>query len=57
MSRARSDFNFHPQIYRRDGETVTLQPGKYRHWTRGPEYLVSAARLPYRPPQHSEAST
>jgi hypothetical protein len=35
------DFNFHDQIYRADGETVVLQPGKYVvTWTRGPEYLV-----------------
>jgi hypothetical protein len=35
------DFNFHPQVYRADGETITLQPGKYTvAWTRGPEYLV-----------------
>src|SRR5262249_54884099 len=35
------DFGFHPQIYRGDGETVTLQPGKYTvTWTRGPEYLI-----------------
>ncbi len=35
------DFNFHPQIYRADGETVLLQPGAYTFtWTRGPEYLV-----------------
>jgi hypothetical protein len=35
------DFGFHPQIYRRDGETVLLQPGKYTaSYTRGPEYLV-----------------
>jgi hypothetical protein len=35
------DFNFHPQIYRADGETVSLQPGTYTFtWTRGPEYLV-----------------
>jgi hypothetical protein len=34
------DFFFHPQIYRHDGETVTLPSGKF--WitaTRGPEYL------------------
>ncbi len=37
------DFNFHPQIYRADGETVALQPGKYTvTWTRGPEYLVQS---------------
>jgi hypothetical protein len=35
------DFNFHPQVYRADGETVALQPGTYTAtWTRGPEYLV-----------------
>jgi hypothetical protein len=35
------DFGFHPQVYRKDGETVSLQPGKYTvTYTRGPEYLV-----------------
>jgi hypothetical protein len=35
------DFNFHPQVYRADGETITLQPGTYTvNYTRGPEYLV-----------------
>jgi hypothetical protein len=35
------DFGFHPQIYRKDGETVSLQPGKYTvTYMRGPEYLV-----------------
>ncbi len=34
------DFFFHAQIYRADGETVSLQPGKYTvSYTRGPEYL------------------
>ncbi|MFN9715847.1 MAG: CehA/McbA family metallohydrolase [Planctomycetota bacterium] len=34
------DFFFHPQIYRADGETVTLPAGTYRITaTRGPEYL------------------
>jgi|688.fasta_scaffold00821_29 hypothetical protein len=37
------DFFFHPQIYRHDGETVTLPAGKYFVTaTRGPEYLESA---------------
>src|SRR5262249_31867044 len=32
---------FHAQVYRSDGETVLLQPGKYTvNYTRGPEYLV-----------------
>lgn len=35
------DFAFHPQVYRRDGETIDLAPGTYDvEWTRGPEYLV-----------------
>ncbi|NUM52379.1 MAG: CehA/McbA family metallohydrolase [Candidatus Hydrogenedentes bacterium] len=34
------DFFFQPQIYRGDGETVSLPPGTYRvEYTRGPEYL------------------
>ena len=45
------DFNFHPQVYRADGETIALQPGKYTvTYTRGPEYLVlQQARSPCRP--------
>jgi hypothetical protein len=40
------DFFFHPQIYRADGETVLLQPGKYHvAWTRGPEYLVASREI------------
>jgi hypothetical protein len=35
------DFGFHPQVYRKSGETIALQPGKYKvTYTRGPEYLV-----------------
>jgi hypothetical protein len=35
------DFGFHPQVYRADSETVSLQPGKYTvTYTRGPEYLT-----------------
>ncbi len=35
------DFYFHPQIYRRHGESVVLPPGSYDfEVTRGPEYLV-----------------
>jgi hypothetical protein len=34
------DFAFHPQVYRVDGESVKLPPGKYSvQVTRGPEYL------------------
>ncbi len=40
------DFGFHPQVYRHDGETVSLQPGAYTvSWTRGPEYLVNTRQL------------
>ena len=35
------DFFFHDQIYRNDGETVSLPPGKYAvTYTRGPEYRI-----------------
>jgi hypothetical protein len=35
------DFGFQPQVYRHDGETVSLQPGRYTvTYTRGPEYLT-----------------
>ena len=34
------DFFFHPQIYRENGETVSLPPGLYNvAFTRGPEYI------------------
>lgn len=40
------DFGFHPQVYRADGETVSLQPGKYTvTYTRGPEYLVLSREI------------
>ena len=36
------DFFFHPQVYRSNGETVSLAPGTYQvEVTRGPEYLVT----------------
>lgn len=39
------DFDFHPQIYRADGERIKLPAGDYTvEFTRGPEYLVK--RLP-----------
>jgi hypothetical protein len=40
------DFNFHPQVYRADGEKLTLAPGTYTiDCTRGPEYLVEHQTL------------
>ncbi|MEP7340766.1 MAG: CehA/McbA family metallohydrolase [Acidobacteriota bacterium] len=35
------DFDFHPQIYRADGEQIKLPEGEYTiEFTRGPEYLA-----------------
>jgi hypothetical protein len=35
------DFKFHFQVYRADGETISLQPGNYTvSWSRGPEYIA-----------------
>ena len=43
------DFFFHNQVYRADGESVTLPPGEYTVTvTRGPEYLVDTHRLTVR---------
>jgi len=40
------DFFFHAQIYRKDGESVTLPPGTYQvTWTRGPEYLIGSRSI------------
>ncbi|MFT3704079.1 MAG: CehA/McbA family metallohydrolase [Agriterribacter sp.] len=40
------DFFFQPQIYRMDGETVLLPPGKYTvTFTRGPEYISQTTQL------------
>jgi hypothetical protein len=51
------DFNFHSQIYRADGETIALQPGKYTvAYTRGPEYRVLQKTIvvPAGPTHHEE---
>lgn len=40
------DFFFQPQVYRADGEYVTLPPGKYNVlFTRGPEYIPQTKTL------------
>ena len=40
------DFFFHPQVYRADGEHVSLPPGNYQvEYTRGPEYLIQHTEL------------
>jgi hypothetical protein len=51
------DFNFHFQIYRADGETIALQPGKYTvAYTRGPEYqtLKKTITVPAGPTHQEE---
>ena len=41
------DFFFQPQIYRADGETISLPPGYYNiTYTGGPEYKVHTKELP-----------
>lgn len=43
------DFSFHPQVYRADGEQVTLAPGDYTvEYTRGPEYVTKRQALSVR---------
>ena len=48
-SRARRlepDFFFHDQIYRHDGEKISLPPGKYNvSFSRGPEYFVQTKSI------------
>ena len=40
------DLFFHPQVYRRSGESVALPPGTYRvEFTRGPEYVVQSRTI------------
>jgi hypothetical protein len=51
------DFFFHRQVYRANGETVLLQPGRYSvTYTRGPEYLVLTRELTV-PPVATFAAT
>jgi len=51
------DFGFHPQVYRGDGESILLQPGKYTvTYTRGPEYRVLTKEITVPPSkQHTES--
>jgi hypothetical protein len=40
------DFSFHPQVYREDGEKITLPAGTYTvEFTRGPEYVAQRETL------------
>jgi hypothetical protein len=48
------DFFFHPQIYRANGESVLLPPGKFHvSYTRGPEYLTLERELVVSRPRNS----
>lgn len=40
------DFFFHDQVYRSNGETILLPPGRFTvEWTRGPEYLTQRREI------------
>jgi hypothetical protein len=44
------DFFFHNQVYRADGESISLPPGEYSvEYSRGPEYLVEKMTLTVKP--------
>jgi len=44
--RLAGDFFFHPQVYRSDGESVSLPPGEYKiEYSRGPEYRRKSRML------------
>ncbi len=46
QKRLAPDFFFHAQIYRADGETVSLAPGTYQAaYTRGPEYVPASQEI------------
>ena len=50
------DFAFHPQIYRADGEEISLPPGDYSvEYTRGPEYIVEHEKLAVTGPGQTES--
>jgi hypothetical protein len=44
------DFAFHPQVYRKDGESLKLAPGVYTfEVTRGPEYIPVTSKITVSP--------
>jgi len=44
------DFDFHPQVYRSDGERIKLPAGEYTvEYTRGPEYIVKRQAIKITP--------
>lgn len=50
LKRLAPDLFFQPQIYRADGDTVTLAPGRYQVvYSRGPEYLRQTKEMEVRP--------
>ncbi len=55
--RLNGDFFFHPQVYRADGEHVTLPPGSYTiEYGRGPEYRTGVKKLAITGPEPKEVS-
>ncbi len=50
LKRLAPDLFFQPQIYRADGDTVALAPGRYQVvYSRGPEYLRQTKEMEVRP--------
>jgi hypothetical protein len=50
FKRLAPDFDFHPQVYRADGEQIKLPAGDYTlEYTRGPEYLVKRRMIKVAP--------
>lgn len=49
------DFFFHDQVYRKDGESISLPPGEYQVTvTRGPEYLPTKRTIHVKPDQKQQ---
>lgn len=50
FKRLAPDFDFHPQVYRSDGERIKLPAGDYTvEYTRGPEYIVKRQAIKITP--------
>ncbi|MGH9937687.1 MAG: CehA/McbA family metallohydrolase, partial [Blastocatellia bacterium] len=50
FKRLAPDFDFHPQVYRSDGERIKLPAGDYTvEYTRGPEYIVKRQSISVSP--------
>ena len=50
FKRLAPDFDFHPQVYRSDGEKIKLPAGEYKvEYARGPEYIVKRQAIKITP--------